>query len=309
LQRTKKLVEAGSLSEVNLLNIEAQYATEDLQLTSYQNQLTLAYLTLTQMLDLKEIEGFDIDIPKIEVNGKPELTLTPMEIYKTSLTKMPEIQAAEIRSKIALKGVRIAQSGFSPSLTLQGSLGTGYSNGSKTITGMTINGLQTIGYVDGTNQLVVAPTYQYNYATKSFNDQISDNFNKSLSFNLNVPIFNGYQVRNSVNRAKINYHIAEYNTELQKNQLFKSIQQAYTDAQAALKKYYSAEKAVKAYQSAFDMINQKFTLGSASFYEYSDAKSKFTKAQNDLIQAKFDYIFKTKIIDFYIGNPIKLDNQ
>jgi outer membrane protein len=103
--------------------------------------------------------------------------------------------------------------------------------------------------------------------------------------------------------------MVQYNTELQKNQLYKSIQQAFTDAQAALKKYYASEKAVLAYQAAFNLLNQKFTLGSASYFEYSDAKSKLTKAQNDFIQAKFDYTFKTKIIDFYLGNPIKLDNQ
>ena len=309
LARTQKMVAAGALPEVNLLNIEAQFASEDLQLTNYENQLSIAYLTLTQMLDLKNTDGFDIEVPQILVKGKPEMILTVMDIYKTSLTKMPEIQASEIREQIAHKGLQIARSGFSPSLTLQGSLGTGYSNGSKTITGATPLGYETIGYVDGTFQQVLAPTYTYNYATKSFDDQINDNFNKSLTFSLSVPIFNGYQVRSAVNKAKINYQVTQYNTELQKNQLYKSIQQAYSDAQAALKKYYSAEKAVSAYQRAFDMINQKYTLGSASFYEFSDAKSNFTKAQNDYIQAKFDYIFKTKIIDFYLGNPINLNNQ
>jgi outer membrane protein len=309
LNRTKKMVEAGSLSEVNLLNIEAQFASEDLQLTNYENQLTIAYLTLTQMLDLKNVDGFDLETPQISVKGKPELILSPMDIYKTSLTKMPEIQSAEIREKIAQKSLQIARSGFSPSLTLQGSLGTGYSDGSKSITGTTPDGYQTIGIVEGTNQLVLAPSFQYNYATKSFDNQINDNFSKSLSFNLSVPIFNGYQVRSSVNKAKVNYKMVQYNTELQKNQLYKSIQQAFTDAQAALKKYYASEKAVLAYQAAFNLLNQKFTLGSASYFEYSDAKSKLTKAQNDFIQAKFDYTFKTKIIDFYLGNPIKLDNQ
>lgn len=309
LIRTKKMLEAGAISEINLLNIEAQYASEDLQLTNYENQLSIAYLTLTQMLDLKNTDNFDIEMPQITVKGKPEMILSPMDIYKTSITKMPEIQAAEIREKIANKGLQIARSGFSPSLTLQGSLGTGYSNGSKTITGATLDGIQTIGYVEGTMQSVLAPTYVYNYATKNFDDQINDNLSKSMTFNLTIPIFNGYQVRNSVNRAKINYSMTQYNLELQKNQLYKSIQQAYSDAQAALKKYFSAEKAVTAYKMAFEMQNQKYVLGSASFYEYSDSKSKYTKAQNDYIQAKFDYIFKTKVIDFYLGNPINLDNQ
>ncbi len=309
LLRTKKMVEAGALPELNLLNIEAQFASEDLQLTNYENQLKLAYLTLTQMLDIKVVDGFDIEIPQIEVNGRPDMILSPMDIYKTALTKMPEIQAVEVREKVAYKGLQIARSGFSPSLSLQGSLGTGYSNGSKEVLSIEPNGTQLIGYVDGTMQQVLAPAFTYNYATKSFDNQINDNLSKSLTFNLSVPIFNGYQVRSSVNRAKINYQITQYNTELQRNQLYKSIQQAHSDAQAALKKYYSAEKAVTAYQTAFNMINQKYTLGSASFYEFSDAKSKYTKAVNDFIQAKYDYIFKTKIIDFYLGNQINLNNQ
>lgn len=309
LERTKKMVAVGALPELSLLNVEAQFASEDLQLTNYENQLSIAYLTLTQMLDLKATDGFDIEVPEIVVKGKPEMILSALDIYKTSLTKMPEIQASEIRERIAFKGLQIARSGFSPTLSLQGSLGTGYSSGSQVVDGVSLSGYQPIGVVEGTLQQVIAPTYVYNFATKSFNDQINDNFSKSLSFNLSVPIFNGYQVRSSVNRAKITYQMSQYNTELQKNQLFKSIQQAYSDAHAALKKYYSAEKAVKAYQSTFNLINQKYELGGVSFYEFSDAKSKYSRAVNEFIQAKFDYIFKTKIIDFYLGNPINLDNQ
>ncbi len=309
VERTRKMVALGALPELSLLNIEAQLSTEDLQLTNYENQLALAYLTLVQMLDLKTTEGFEIEHPQIEIKGKPEMILTPSDIYKTSLTKMPEIQSSELREKIALKGLQIARSGFSPTLSLQGSLGTGYSNGSTEINGYTLDGYQTVGLVEGTGQQVLAPTYKYNFATKSFEDQINDNFSKSLSFNLSIPIFNGYQVRSAVNRAKISYQLSQYNTELQKNQLFKSIQQAYSDAQAALKKYYSAEKTVSAYQTAFRFINQKYELGAVSFYEYSDAKSKYSRAVNEFIQAKFDYIFKTKIIDFYLGNPINLENQ
>jgi len=309
LERTKKLVSSGTLSELNLFNIEAQYASEELQMVNYENQLNIANLTLIQMLDLKETNNFKISEPVITISIKNELSLTPEQIYYNSLENMPEIKAAEYKIKAAEKTIKISKGNLYPTLTLNGSIGTGYSSGSQEITNTNMLGFDTLGYVYLTNQPVISsiPRFEYNYATKSFNNQIDDNLSKSLSFNLSIPIFNNYQVRSVINKAKINLKISELNYELQKNQLYKSIQQAHADAIAALKKYYSAEKAVKAYKLAYEQIEQKYTIGSISYFEFSDAKAKYTKAQNDLTQAKYDYIFKTKIIDFYLGKSITLD--
>ncbi len=308
VERTRKLVEAGVLSDMTLLNLEAQYAAEEYSLTNSENQLNLAYLTLTQMMDLKEFGSFSVVEPKITISGTPDLLLTPNQIFTIAFKKMPEIKAGEFRLKAAQKGLHVARSGFSPQLTMQGSIGTGYSGASQEITGYTMN-IDTVGYVPSTMEAVVAPGFRFNYATKTFEDQISDNVNKTIGFNLSIPIFNGFQVRSSVNRAKVGVKMAEYNMQLQENQLFKSVQQAHSDAVASLKRYYSAEKAMNAYKLAYQQIELKFDMGSATFFEYSDAKSKYTKATNDYVQAKYEYIFKSKIIDFYLGKPLQIEKQ
>ncbi len=308
-ERTRKLVEAGVLADINLLNLEAQNAAEELSVTNAENQLNMAYLTLTQMMDLKDFDSFSVVEPQITISGTPYLLLTPNQIFIIASKKMPEIKAGEYRLKSAQKGLSVARSGFSPQLTMQGSIGTGYSGASQSITGFSYRGLDTIGFVPATNDVVVAPGFTYNYATKSFEDQISDNVNKTIGFNLSVPIFNGFQVRSNVNRAKVGVKMAEYNMQLQENQLFKSIQQAHSDAIASLKRYYSAEKAMNAYKLAYAQIEIKFNMGSSTFFEYSDAKSKYTKATNEYVQAKYDYIFKSKIIDFYLGKQLQIEKQ
>ncbi|MDD4575258.1 MAG: TolC family protein [Bacteroidales bacterium] len=309
LNRTRKLTEAGVLSEINALNMEAQFASEELTLINAENQLSMAYLSLVQMLDLKEVGSFSVIEPNIQIDGIQELLLTPFQVYEISIKEMPEIQAGVYRLKAAQKGLLVARSGYSPQLTIQGSIGTGFSGASREMNGFTLRGLDTIGFVPATNDVVVAPGFSYNYATKSFEDQINDNLNQTIGFNLSIPLFNGFQVKSSVNRAKIGLKMAEYNNQLIENQLFKSIQQAHADALAALKRYHSANKAMKAFKLAYEQIEVRYNIGSSSFFEFSDAKAKFNKASNDLIQAKYDYIFKSKIIDFYMGKPLQIERQ
>ena len=309
LDRTRKLTEAGVLPEINALNMEAQFASEELTLINAENQLNMAYLTLVQMLDLNEVGSFSIVEPNIQIDGISELLLTPFQIYEISMKKMPEIQAGAFRLKAAHKGLNVARSGYSPQLTIQGSVGTGYSGASKELSGFTLRGLDTIGFIPSTNDVVVAPGFSYNYATKSFENQINDNLNQTIGFNLSIPIFNGFQVRTSVNRAKIGVQMAEYNNQLIENQLFKNIQQAHADALAALKRYHSANKAMNAFKLAYEQLEMRYNVGNASFFEYSDAKAKYNRASNDLIQAKYDYIFKSKIIDFYLGKPLQIERQ
>ncbi|MDD2345964.1 MAG: TolC family protein, partial [Bacteroidales bacterium] len=194
LNRTRKLTEAGVLSEINALNMEAQFASEELTLINAENQLSMAYLSLVQMLDLKEVGSFSVIEPNIQIGGIQELLLTPFQVYEISIKEMPEIQAGVYRLKAAQKGLLVARSGYSPQLTIQGSIGTGFSGASREMNGFTLRGLDTIGFVPATNDVVVAPGFSYNYATKSFEDQINDNLNQTIGFNLSIPLFNGFQV-------------------------------------------------------------------------------------------------------------------
>lgn len=279
IDRTSQLVKAGSLPEGNLLEIEAQLASDELQVVNYQNQLDMAYLTLTQILDFKTPEGFSIQQPNLEGFVESTPTSSPSNIFGEAASFLPQIKSAELRVQSAEKGVIIAKGGMSPRLALGASYGTGAQK-------------KILSSNDGTSN--------------PFWDQIKDNANTTVGFSLSVPIFNGWQVKTSIANSLISLDNARYNLEQEKNYLYKDIQQAYTDALAAQKKYKATEKNVTALEEAFRYSEQRFSLGLVTSLDYTTSKTRLTKAQADLLSAKYEYIFKTKILDFYRGNPLSL---
>ncbi|MFH1321229.1 MAG: TolC family protein [Bacteroidota bacterium] len=304
LGRTKKLVEAGSLAKGNLLDIEAQVAMDELQLVNAENQLDMSYLDLIQLLDLDPLSDFKIANPDIEISEEAMILSTPGQIYGAALSTQPQIKSAEYKVGSSLKSLLIAKGGRSPRLTIAGSYGTGYSNARKNLLGYSPTGdSTTIGYTT-TNIEVVTPSFNYMYETTPFSDQVNDNINQSVGFNLSIPIFNGLLVKTSISRAKIAIKNAEYNLQLLKNQLNKNIQQAHANARAALKRYHATEKTVTALLEAFNYTEQKFDVGMLASVEYNDAKNKLVKAKSDLLQAKYDYVFKTKVLNFYQGKSL-----
>lgn len=143
----------------------------------------------------------------------------------------------------------------------------------------------------------------------SFGDQLKNNNNQSVGFTLNVPIFNGWQGRTAINKAKIQKSQAELDLGITTRDLRKVIEQAYADAVAALQKYSASNDRVKAQTEAFNYAQQKFDVGVMTAFDYNTSKKDLTKSESDLLQAKFDFIFKTTILDFYMGNPIRIDRE
>lgn len=279
VERTRVLVNAGSLPEGNLFEMEAQLASDEAQLVNAQNQLDLAYLTLTQMLDLKSAESFRIEKPtNVDIEEKLAAT-NPQEIYNISIGIMPQIKGSELNVESANYGLKIAKGRYYPQL----SLGASYSSGARQFL--------------KENPLV---------AEVPFETQIRDNASTYIGFSLSIPIFNGLQTRKGVSNAKINLSSSQIDLENQKNSLYKDIQQAYADALAALKKYKSTQKSLQALEEAFRYSEQKFNLGMVTSIDYTTAKNKLAKAQTDLLQAKYEFIFKSKILDFYKGETLKL---
>jgi outer membrane protein len=279
-ERTSVLVKAGSLPEGNLLEIEAQLASDELQLVNTQNQLDMAYLVLVQMLDIKTSENFRILKPNLEGFEGSSPADSPIALFAQSQTFMPQIKSADIRVASAVKGLDIAKGGQYPRI----SLGANINSGSR-------------WYLKESPPIFV---------NDPFNEQIKNNASVSVGASLTIPIFNGYQVKTSISNAIINVDMAKLNLENEKNILYKDIQQAYTDALAALKKFNATEKSLNALEEAFRYSEQKFSVGLVTSFDYTTSKTRLAKAQADLISAKYEYIFKTKILDFYRGVPIKL---
>jgi outer membrane protein len=209
--------------------------------------------------------------------------------------------------KSAEKGLDVAWGGLSPRLVLSGSYGTGYSGLSKELSGTPeFTGYQPTGDVTETGEKVLTPGFTAPTRVIPFMDQYKNNVNKSIGLYLTIPIFNRWQTKSSIDRARIQKMNAELSVESTKLQIQKSVQQAYADANAGLKKYYASTRAVEAIQESFKYTEQKFNVGIVNTNDYNDSKNKLIKAQSDLLQAKYEYIFKTKVLDFYQGKALKL---
>ena len=207
------------------------------------------------------------------------------ELYTTAVDNLPDVKSANAKVQSAERSLAIAQGGRSPRLSLFGTMGTGYSDARQKI---------------GLDSLSLVPTY----ADYSFEEQLEDNVSQSLSFSLSIPIFNGWQANSSISRAKIGVLQSQYNLQQSENQLRKQIEQANADALAAHKKYLASQKSVQALSESFRYTEEKYNVELVSTYEYNDAKNRLFQAEADLLQAKYDYIFKIKILDFYTGNEL-----
>lgn len=306
VDRLRKMVEVGQLPKSNLLDLEAQLANEELNVVNTENQLSISLLRLKQLLQINS-KDFSIDKPELEPNNLDQLGAEPSSIFNTAVQQRPEIKGAEYRMMSAQKARAAAFGSQSPRLTVSGSYGTGYSGNNKIGVGDTIIGTRYVGTTQNTLENVFAPTLSFeNFEPKPFKDQLDANLNQTLSFQLSIPLFNGWSTRNNVKRAKINHLNAELQLEQSKQQLQQDIQSAHNDAKAALKQYQATKKAQTALQESFKYAQARYEGQLINTIDYTDAKNKLTKAQSDLLRAKFDFIFKSKVLDFYQGKPLSL---
>jgi outer membrane protein len=305
LDHTQKLYEAGTISKGNLLDMQAQMASDELALTNSQNQSDLSYLSLGQLMNLDSINGFRIQTPELALPIDNLTINNPEQIYAQAIRQLPEVKSAELKLMSAEKGVSVAKGQISPQLSFNLNYGTGYSGLPESVE-YTNGGYAPIGFVSGTNTAVLAPSYIPTYITDGFLKQYQENFNSSIGFSLKIPLFNGLQTNSAISKAKISRISAEITVEQTKQVLKKSIQQAYADADAALKKYLATNKAVDASAESFKYSDQKYNVGALNAFDYNLAKTKLAKAKSDMLQAKYEFIFRSRVLGFYQGKPLTL---
>lgn len=272
LKRIQGLFEAGKASPSEVAEAQARIAQDQMTAVQANNTHKLSLLDLSQLLELPTPEGFILENPEEELEFG---ALTPPDdIYTQALVYKPSIKAAEYRLAGSYKNIRIAQSQFYPQLSFSAGMGSSY---------YTLNGESDFG----------------------FGRQLKNNLNKYMGFNLSIPIFNRFSTRNRVQMARLQQTDLALQLDNTKKVLYKEIQQAWYNAIAAESKYNSSEVAVKANEESFQLMSEKFNNGKANFVEYNEAKLNLTRALSDKIQAKYDYLFRTKILDFYKGQPIE----
>jgi len=304
--RTKRMEELGSMSKGNLLDMESQLAADEVRLITAQSAYDQSILSLKQLLELDTVSDFSIIVPELPVPKIDIAYSDAQAIYLTALTNQPDIKSYELKIGSAEKGLSIAKGAMFPRLSMNGSMGTSISTSNRRIRDYsTFTDVVPTGYTSSLDTVyTVYNELIPNLENTPFNDQFDNNLNKTIGLSLSVPIFNGMIVNSNIRRAKINLRQTQLGFEMTKKSMYKSIELAVADANAAYQKFISGEKNVAAQQQSMNFNQQRYDGGLISTYDFLIAKNNFTRAKSDLLQAKFDYIFRLKVLDFYMGKPL-----
>ncbi|GAA3962324.1 TolC family protein [Hymenobacter antarcticus] len=320
VSRSEKLLKAGAVAEGNVLDSRAQLAGEERTLVTAQNQLALAQLALVQQLNLDPAAAnrFEVVVPTLPDPSTLATTATvpdPTATFEIARQQQPEIKAADLRVASARRGLEIARGAFYPRLTLAGGISTGFSSvrsQSVRVSGdpipvpvLQINPAAPGGY-SASPYVLLSPQTTFEPLPYRFLDQLADNRGEFLQFSLNVPILNGLQTRVGVQRAQVNIQQVELQAEQTRLQLRQTIQQSYADAVAAQRRYAASARQVEALTLSFRNAEIRFNNGLLNGTDFNIARNNLTAAESDMIQAKYEFFFRSKVLDFYQGKPLTL---
>lgn len=307
LARSEEMVNAGTIPRGDLYDLKATAATDQQAIIVAENSVLISKLSLAQLLQLKEFADFDV-IDDTDVKDENNIMAqTPIDIYNKAKETRTELKLAQTNLEIAERNVIIAKGAYQPTLSAFYNFNTRASY-SDIVTGSTLNSAnptRQIGYVEGTNQAVLEPNYSpvLGGAAPIF-DQFNDNKGQSFGLQLSVPIFNGFSVKNNVERSKVSLEKSKIDLEQKSLDLQRNVYTAFTDAKGALNAYESSTVTLEARQQAYNYAKEKYDVGLMNSFDFTQAQTLLTNAQSEVIRTKYDYMFKIKILEFYFGIPI-----
>ncbi len=309
LERTKRLVDAGTMPQGDLLDVEATLANDEQNLIITENNVNLALINLAQLLQLEDYDSFDVANEEIET--LPLLNLADYsvdKIYETALENRNEIKVARANIEIAESDIKLAKGALQPTLSGFYQWNSRYSD-RDIITGAELdpnNPTQIIGRVETTGDNVISDNFiPVTGAANPFFDQIDQNKGSAFGLSLNIPILNGFSASNDVRRAKINYDQQKFQLEQEELTLERTIHQVYADAIGALKLYDATKRSLEAREVSFDYAQERFDVGVLNSFDFSQIKNQLVRANSDFLTAKYDFIFRVKLLEFYYGVPVE----
>lgn len=262
--RQQALLEAGKIPEIDMLEAKSQLAQDQLSAATSANDTRLALLDLAQLLELDDVEGFDV----APLDDSDALLASPEDVYASALNINHGLKAARSSIFAAERSIAVAKSGYMPRLSFNAGIGSSY---------FTMSGLDS----------------------DPFGRQMKNNYSTNFGLSLSIPIFDGLSTRNSVRRAKVQHLAARLQYDEAEQNLYKTIQQAYYQADGAHKRLMASETASATADAAFEAMREKYNIGRATPTEYEQAKTRALRAKAECIQAKYEMIMRTRILDFY----------
>lgn len=305
VERLDLLFKEGAIPPAQLYDLKGQLAQDELSIVNNQNALNGSKLTLSQLMNVPynkdlEVEKLNVDQFSTTYDVKPE------EIYKQALEQLAIVRAAQLRTRSAEKGIKTAKGDYYPSLTVNGNLTTNYSSAAARDIFLNRTEETTSQYVviNGNKTAVISPRDNFQAQKIKYNEQLDNNLFTSLSLGLRVPIFNSLQTRTRVRLAQIDQKNAEYVEETTRTQLSQAIEQAYFNLTAAQDRYKVSTQQVEAFQESFRVAEIRFNEGVTTSVDYLIAKNNLDRANLNLITARYDYVLRTKILDYYQSKPL-----
>ncbi|MFI5186683.1 MAG: TolC family protein [Chitinophagales bacterium] len=310
VESVKKQVKAGTLPELNQVQLESQFATDSSNLVTAQSSVNQYLLQLEVLLNLDPASPFDVQSPTVDVIPVENIAdLQPEYVYGLAKVNMPQQQVDVFNVQAAQMSVKVAKAQMNPTFSLFGSLGASYNNKSQ----QAISKVQVspaIGKVSisGTDYSVfpLSPYDVFTYGNIPYFDQINQNFRQSIGLNLSVPISNAGSLRAGWLRSKLTLEQVELTKEQNSQSLKQDIYKAYSDATAALEKFSANRKAVEASQKAYDFAKKRFDVGLLSTFDLLTTQNTLLQAKTNLLYAQYDYVFKIKLLEFYKGQGLTL---
>lgn len=317
---TRKRVDAGSLPELNAVQLEAQLATDSSNLITAKSNATLNLLSLKALLYLDAATPFVLDAPPVDIIPIDPITeLQPAAVFEQALKFQPAQKSNELRIKSIEAQVKAARGQLYPTLSAFGGLGARFSTPSKQISGVNYQGYLPanpggpVVNVNGTNYPVLSPDINYTQSSKTFGElwrgygsQLGNNFSQNVGLQLSIPILNSGAANINFQKSKLSLQNAKISREQIDQTLKQNIYQAYSSSVAALEKYNATQSTVSATAKAADFATKRYNLGLLSTLELITSQTNYTKAKLDLLTSHYDFVFKMKVLEFYKGQGIRL---
>lgn len=314
---TRKLVDAGSLPELNAAELEATYARDSATFVQAVSTAELDKLSLKSLLNLPADQEFELVIPPVDrIPVDNILEVRPDVIFEIALTNQPQMKVNDLRKQASLKTLKVAEAQMKPSITGFGQLASNFNQFLKKSTGVNYLGEQaTSAYIkQGTTQIpVYTPNYEINFAKRSlgqywdgYGKQIRDQFGQGLGLSINVPIFNGHQARGNMERARLDVKRNDLAIDRDKLQLKQDIYTAYYSASGAFQTFKAREKAVQTASRTFELASKRYELGVMQTIEWLQNQNSLTRAKIDKVVAQYEFVFRMKVLEFYKGQGLRL---
>jgi len=312
LAQTRSFFDAGRLPELNVAQLESQLATDSANLITAIANYTSSVLDLKALLNLDFAAPLDVVAPEVKLADQISVsTMSPEQIYQEAHKHFGSIRATEYRVRAAKKSIDAATGNLYPQLSFGMQLGTNWASSYKQLDGYTITGYQPNGTFAGTaanptRDTVYSPSFIPKYSSIPLGTQLNNNFRQTYSVTLSIPLFNAWQSQYSLRQARYNLSTQQLNQYQAELTLKQNVYKSYNDALNSIQKYYAASRAAEAATRAQEFAKKRYDLGLTSTVDYLVTTNAQYAALSSLLGAKYDLIFKLKVIDYYLGKELKL---